>query len=308
MKSKILIIYLFAAVLALGVALITRKIMQPPEVVQDIEILTARIDMPMGTKIEDSNMVWQPWSLKSMNDLYITKKDTARLQKLKESIVKIPIIKGEPIFEAKTVFPGDKSLLSAVIKPGMRAYTLQMGRKGNLTALISPGDRVDIVIAAKGNNDKRPNGGMTAQTIVKKVPVIATDGRLTRDDTIKSPEPPEEVTIEVSPQQAENLTAALRDNRPTITVYSLNTIVTTEVDMTQDSQPQDSATDDKTAAMPSPPPSVPLTPPKPEPETHSGRSITLFRGDKSSELNIDTTSTGTTTHTFQGNPSHDKTH
>ena len=308
MKARIFIVYLFAAVLALGVALLTRKIMQPEDVRKDVEILVARIDMPMGSKIEPENIIWQPWDPKAMNDLYLTKNDKAKLHKLKESFVRIPLVKGEPILEAKTVFPGDKSLLSAVIKPGMRAFTLQMGRKSNLTGLISPGDRVDIVIANKNANDRKGSNGVSAQTIVKKVPVIATDGRLSRDDSLKNPEPPEEVTIEVTPQQAENLTAALRDNHPTVTVYSLNTVFSTELDTTTNTD----ALPEKPEPEPSLP-AVPKTPPPitPESNNHSGRTISVIRGEVKSEINVDVNGVidngnGINTRGSQGMMNHDK--
>ncbi len=316
MKQRLIFIYIVAAVFAFGITLLTRKIMQFDNSQANTKVLIAAKDMAVGTIVAKEDLTWQLWPVKALNPSFIEDSNSKETDRIIGSIVRYTVIKNEPILSAKFVRSSEKSLLAAIISPGKRAFTLQMGKNANLTGLLSPGDIVDIVIATKNAQNLKDS---IAETIVRKVPVIATDGRLARDETVKKIEPPEEVTIEITPQQAEYLAAALRESKPTITVYSLTSSLVSEnekvVDNKEITQKNNEPLKKESVQPIQPKPIIPLTPPVPPqispdlnlpPKDHT---ISVMRGSEKLNVHIKENNKDSGDKNFtQGNGKNEKLH
>jgi pilus assembly protein CpaB len=114
-----------------------------------------------------------------------------------------------------TVATGAGSAFAAAIRPGWRAISIAVGPAAGLAGFVAPGDRVDVLLTHSVGNRR------TAQTLIADLGVLGVDQRQRGDaggplasanDIVASANsgaaPPDLVTLEVTPQQAEALTVA----------------------------------------------------------------------------------------------------
>lgn len=129
----------------------------------------------------------------------------------------VPIKKGEQLLESKIMKPGPVTGLSMQVAPGQRAVTIPVDEMRGVAKLIKPGDRIDVVAAVdigRGASQKRE-----VKTILQNVVVLATGLRIVnelprlfetvgKEDYIKNIRADttfNNITVEVSPQEAQNL-------------------------------------------------------------------------------------------------------
>jgi pilus assembly protein CpaB len=160
---------------------------------------------------------WKEWPKTAITEDFITKEMSQLFTKVTSSTTRELITRNEPIRVGSLVQPGDHGLLATLITPGMRAFTINIAQGASISALVAPNDYVDIVVADR----KAANStAYTGKTVVRKVKVIAVDATLHESSEHKDATPPKSITLEVSPPEAEKLTAALKDNMASISLYS----------------------------------------------------------------------------------------
>jgi pilus assembly protein CpaB len=128
-----------------------------------------------------------------------------------------PIRKDEQVLESKIMEPGPVTGLSLQVTPGKRAVTIPVDEVRGVGKLIKPGDRIDLLAAldvGKGASAQRK-----VKTILQDVPILATGLKIVNElprlyekvgeeDFIKNIRRDTSfttVTIEASPQEAQNL-------------------------------------------------------------------------------------------------------
>lgn len=118
------------------------------------------------------------------------------------------ILAEEPILEGRLAQRGSGVGLAPVIPVGMRAVTVRVNDVVGVAGFVLPGMRVDVLIT--GN----PPGNRTTvtKTILQNVPVLSAGKTLQTDATGKPVDAPN-VTLLVTPQQAELLTLAGNEGR-----------------------------------------------------------------------------------------------
>ncbi|MGC8525300.1 MAG: Flp pilus assembly protein CpaB [Acidibrevibacterium sp.] len=120
---------------------------------------------------------------------------------------------GEAILPAEIMRPGDHGFLAAVLGPDMRAVTVAVDIVTGSAGLIWPGDRVDLILTQTLDPQSAPpSRRVAAETVLANVRVIAIDQQLVQG---ASPDAPDQkaartVTLEVSPQGAEEVTVAAK--------------------------------------------------------------------------------------------------
>jgi pilus assembly protein CpaB len=110
------------------------------------------------------------------------------------------VVPGEPILESSLLPEGSESGLGALIGETSRAVSIQVDEFVGVAGFVQPGSRVDVL--APSSNGPAPS----AQAILQNVRVLAVDVRVAPGDG--TPQQARVVTLEVSPRQAEALTAA----------------------------------------------------------------------------------------------------
>ena len=135
---------------------------------------------------------------------------------------------GEALLRSNVVGPGESGFLAAVLKPGMRAVTIEVGPATGHAGLIDPGDRVDVILTAElpdeeGRMHEGVLTGVLARTILEDVHVVAVDRRT------DNPAPEEgkrrtemnTATLEVTPEQGDRLVLGGHEGRLALAVRSL---------------------------------------------------------------------------------------
>ncbi|MBN9343252.1 MAG: Flp pilus assembly protein CpaB [Caedibacter sp. 38-128] len=169
-------------------------------------VLTSPTELPPGTIISVEKLVWKEWPLKALNPHYITKDKTEELKSINGATVRFAILANEPIKLPNVVTLKGKSILSAIIRAGMRGVTIPFTKIANAPSFLAPGDIIDVVIPKRS---QEMGEGYFGQTIIKGVRILAVDHSLQNLEEKKSDQP-KTMTLEVTADQAEDLAASIR--------------------------------------------------------------------------------------------------
>ncbi len=243
-----------AAVMALFLfrSLATGKENKPalaPVVVQAGPALTyvavAGRDISVGDRIAESDLTWQPWPAANIAPDYITNgpvpnftsntgvgkaaggaiavADSVKQKALGMQgtpgevflggVAKESVHKGEPVVLAKIVRAGQSGVMAVRLEPGMRAMAIPLSPESSAGGFVLPGDHVDVVQVRKLDG-----GIVTSTTVMKNVRVLAIDqstGTSNRGSTLGAT-----ATLEVAPNQAENLVLARAQGELTLVLRS----------------------------------------------------------------------------------------
>ena len=205
-----------AAVAAILLAFIVRGMMAggeaptqaaAPEAKPMAQVLVAKEDLPVGTRIKPSMIGWQPWPVEALSPSFITDGAAAPppapaettpeapapgeeasaesapveesfnlganpIQALDGAIVREAIMAGEPILTRKVIPSGDGGYLSVVLAPGMRAIAVPVTADTAAGGFILPGDRVDVLQSWEPEDGR---GGRTTETLMRNLRVLAVD-------------------------------------------------------------------------------------------------------------------------------------
>lgn len=119
------------------------------------------------------------------------------------------LVAGEPVFESKLTDETGQGFIASVIKPGMRAKTIETrGPSASVAGFVRPGDRVDVLLNIRGRSGDE-TGGSSTITLLQSVELLAIDqvldpgvdaiemlGRWAKGDE------PTSVTLQVKPSEA----------------------------------------------------------------------------------------------------------
>ena len=129
---------------------------------------------------------------------------------LSERVLKVNLALGEIVTEAKLAPQGTLGGMSALISEGKRAITVRVNDVIGVAGFALPGNYVDVIVhtereAPEGERVQR--GALSVSKIVlERILVLAVAQEVSRDET--KPKVVNAVTLEVTPEQAENLDLA----------------------------------------------------------------------------------------------------
>lgn len=129
---------------------------------------------------------------------------------LADRVLKVSMVRGEVISEAKLAPAGTLGGLSALISEGKRAITVRVNDVIGVAGFALPGNYVDIIV----HTERDPAEGQRAirdelhvsKIVLERILVLAVAQEVSRDET--KPKVVNAVTLEVTPEQAENLDLA----------------------------------------------------------------------------------------------------
>lgn len=196
------------------------------------QVLVAKRDLPIGTRLVAADVAWQAWPTDAVNGAFITNGaapegkveaakatlaatadqiagvDPAKI--VDGAIVRDPILTGEPVTARKIVRGGEGGYLSVVLTPGKRAMSVPVTSDTAVGGFILPGDRVDVVSTrdAPAVTDGVAAGKVIiAETVLQNIRVLALDQSAVADKDAKSIVAAT-ATLEVGPVEAETLARA----------------------------------------------------------------------------------------------------
>ena len=158
-------------------------------------VMTAAIDIPLGTKIE-------PRHVAAIQMLADTAPDGAfkDVAAIEGKIALTEMVKGEILLAARFADQGAGSTLAAVVGDNMRAVSVRVNDVVGVGGFLLPGNRVDVVAAYRDRQDT------LSETVVQNVKVLAVDQSAANDKN--EPVVVRAVTLEVTPEDAEKLILA----------------------------------------------------------------------------------------------------
>jgi pilus assembly protein CpaB len=227
MRLRDVIGLILALVLAMGVALLTRVFFTREETgkkevsIQEAsssKILVSGRELHAGELIRTGDLAWQAWPQNALNEGYL-KEGMIKVESLTGAVVLQHLSKGEPVGASDFVKPGEKGILAAVISPGKRAISIDVTAPAVNSGLIFPGDFVDVILSKVINGASGIQSGRS-KTIVQSVKVLAVDFDMENIHTIPKAVP-HVATLEVSPSEAELITASAKEGTLALSLHSI---------------------------------------------------------------------------------------
>ena len=249
MKPARIIVICVAAVAAIGLALVVRAMGSPsnsPTAVAAAaavparpmaKVLVAAKDLQPGQRLKEADLTWMDWPVDEVNPAFITDGSTplpaveavaapegavATVTRVASnlasggakadyvgSVVREPILAGEPIVSRKIVRAGDSGYMAAYLEPGMRAMAIRVTVETAAGGFILPGDRVDVLLTreAEPNNMGVMEGERSSSTVMQNIKVLAID-QSTRAGDDEQAVVGATATLEIGPRDAEALALA----------------------------------------------------------------------------------------------------
>jgi len=223
------------------------------------KVLVASKNLEPGQRLTEGDLDWKDWPVDQVNAAFITDGSTpvaakpvdaqpvtdkaaGAVERVAEaaselagpgaksdyigSVVREPILAGEPIVERKIVRAGDSGYLAAYLEPGMRAMAIAVTVESAAGGFILPGDRVDVVqTVAIDNAGSNVEGGGGAKskfssgTVLQNVKVLAID-QSTRAGDNEQAVVGATATLEVRPEDAVQLAQAKSEGELSLSLRS----------------------------------------------------------------------------------------
>ncbi|MBO6782404.1 MAG: Flp pilus assembly protein CpaB [Alphaproteobacteria bacterium] len=182
-------------------------------------IIVAKKALPAGTLIKKNQLRWQAWPDAGLSEAYLVNGEV-KFEDLEGTVVRLGIAPGEPLTEARVVRPGERGFLAAVLRPGFRAITVGVNTTSGIAGFVFPGDKVDLILShSVGREGKNGRVRRASETVLADVRVLAIDQ--STNDQAEKPNPAKNVTLEVTPKQAEIVSLISDIGRLSLSLRSL---------------------------------------------------------------------------------------
>jgi pilus assembly protein CpaB len=219
------------------------------------KVLVAARDLEPGARLTEGDLAWKDWPVAEVNPAFITDGSapiggdaSAESKPAPEgavatvsrtaanlagggakadyvgSVVRDPILAGEPIVARKIVRAGDSGYMAAYLEPGMRAMAIRVTVETAAGGFILPGDRVDVVLTRETNlaNVGTPEGTrskFSTATVMRNIKVLAIDQSTHAGEDAQAVVGAT-ATLEVRPSDAEALALAKSEGELSLVLRS----------------------------------------------------------------------------------------
>ncbi|WP_420472197.1 MULTISPECIES: Flp pilus assembly protein CpaB [unclassified Brevundimonas] len=231
----------------------------PAETRPMAKVLVAAKDLQPGQRLSEGDMEWKDWPVDEVNPVFITdgsvpvpsaatpaeaapaddKPEGAVASVTRAatnlatggakadyvgSVVREPILAGEPIVMRKIVRAGDSGYMAAYLEPGMRAMAIRVTVETAAGGFILPGDRVDVVLTRETNlsnlgSSEGDRAKFTSATVMQNIKVLAIDQSTRAGDDAQAVIGAT-ATLEVGPRDAEALALAKSEGELSLVLRS----------------------------------------------------------------------------------------
>ena len=230
-----LIILIGAAIAAIAAAFLVRNLVDatPSQAVQstvvetvevsETKVLVAARDLMIGDVVTVDDLEWADWPEDNVVEGYLTEESSPEaIEEWAGTVVRIPMFELEPILTKKLVAKGDTGTMAALVKPDMRAISVEISTESASGGFILPNDYVDVIMTYQMTfvgPDGAPAEQTTSETILQNVRVLAIDQIHTKDSETEGPyQVGNTATLEVNNKEAELIALAERKGRLTLSL------------------------------------------------------------------------------------------
>jgi pilus assembly protein CpaB len=167
---------------------------------QTVELLVADAAIPVGTRITTEHVRTAPWPANAVPEGVL--RETGALV---GRVARVTIDRNIPIRESQLIAHG-AGILPLLIDEGKRAMSVKVDSVTGVSGFITPNSRVDVLVSGmpEGQGDREQR----SKVVLQNVRVLATGTTIEQKD--EKPVEVPTVTLAVSPEEAEKLTLAAR--------------------------------------------------------------------------------------------------
>ncbi len=210
-RRLMLIVAVLALLLSGGITYLTYRVLQtrlqPPAVTDKIVVAAKKLDLGTRLKKEDVRLVEWPKSTQLTGSF-------TDIAAVTDRALIMPVQVNEPILESKLAPKEAGAGLSAVIPEGMRALSIQVNSVIGVSGFVLPGSRVDLILTSVPPPDvKGAKGNETASKIILENLEVLAAGQNVQRDVDGKPQTVQDVTLLVTPDQAQRIALATGDGR-----------------------------------------------------------------------------------------------
>jgi pilus assembly protein CpaB len=168
-------------------------------------VVIAGADIAVGTSLAPHQLDAAPWP-----SAFVPEGAHSEPSSLEGRVLRRAVAKGEPILDALLLPEGADAGLATVIPEKRRAVSVKVDPVIGVAGFVHPGARVDVLATLRrvDRRDKIPY----SKLILQDVPVLAIDQKL-EEANEGDPELVSVVTLEVTPEQAEQLIYSSHEGR-----------------------------------------------------------------------------------------------
>lgn len=186
------------------------------------EVLIASTALTTGSNV-GGQMRWQEWPSAAVGPDFITRSTRPEaLNELKDTIVRSTIAEGEPVRMVK-LLGADQSFMSSILPAGKRAVATEIAADTSAGGFILPDDYVDLIMTTRALSQ---DNSIVTETILENIRVLAIDQTIREDEEGRLVQVGRTATLELTPKQAEIITAAQQiADRMTLALRSVQDVV-----------------------------------------------------------------------------------
>lgn len=275
MRPQTLAVVLLALVSGLAAVWGVRSSLKKPApaVEEKVPAVVALADLPRGESIDAARV--------EVREVPKSQAPEGRLASLEDATSRtpsIPMLKGEFVVEPKLLPKGSRPGMASLIRPGMRAFTIQTPSfSSSLAGLIQPGNRVDVLLTITPPGSPGDDAATTS-TLLQNIELLAVHTTVEAEAAAKAdPNGARSVTLLVTPRQAAILDLA--QNKGTLHLSLRNGRDDAPLEETTATladlglPPAALAPAEPVAAAPAPLPPAPAPEPEPEPVVLTVRTL-----------------------------------
>lgn len=191
-----LVMLLIALVLGITAAAYAANWIQKSNTLSTTAVLVAKRDLQMGTRLQPDMLETIQWPKSAPIQDPVT-----TLEQAVDRVIHMPLLRGEPILLSKLAGVGEKGGLSSVLSEGQRAVTVKVNEIMGVAGFALPGNYVDVMV----NVPDGPNQSVS-KILMERIQVLAVAQDVASSEN--KPRVVNAVTLQVSPQQAEQIDLA----------------------------------------------------------------------------------------------------
>ena len=197
-KTRTWLLLALSVVLALTAVSLAARWLQRSDPMALLPVPVAVQDLPAGTRLQAGHWQMAQWPRSALASL-----GPAALHDgpLEGRVLVASVVRGEPVLAARLAPPGATGGLSALLAPGKRAVTVKVNEIVGVAGFALPGHHVDVMVHAPDLG-----GQPVSRIVLERIAVLA----IAQDAAVAEHKPRvvNAVTLEVTPQQAEQLDLA----------------------------------------------------------------------------------------------------
>ena len=209
MRNRLFAVLAIAVLAGGGLAYGTYNMMQNQPVktvaMATQPVVVAAADLSLGSELKSEDL-----TVVSFPSGKVPEGTFAKPQDIVGRGLIVPVVKNEPILNAKLASKEAGAGLPPVIPEGMRAVSVRVNEVVGVAGYVLPGTRVDVVATQNPTSNATD---MTSKVVLANVQVLTAGTRLEQDKEGGKPMQVTVVTLLVTPEQSERLALASTEGK-----------------------------------------------------------------------------------------------